>query len=381
MPIGPSLDQSGALLAGVPGGFGRAFSTNVEIRELEGQDRWSVTLLGRAQPRRDMKSPQWGVESNVEITRYRGNPDATAEPVGLGYPDLQFEGEWKQFRMLTQDARIVWRTSAGKFTNRIPQANCNLFENFAARQKTVLVTWSGGAARVCAWSSFFYEPTRGPDRKWAMSFKVLSRGVAKIPSLPSSLTGKSALAALKKTGFGIDDALASLPPGMAGGFLDSIKSNFGNLRQSGANLRKAIGQVGDLAKAPADILKQVNYLAQDVRATLRAATDTYEQTGWEYQVAVADSKSLLRARTWKSAVTTSVDSQMDVIIELLALLDRLDSRPRKYIACVAGQSLVRIALREYGPGAAEAWRRIADANGLTGQTVPVGVSKLVIPEL
>jgi hypothetical protein len=349
-----------------------------EIAEVEGQERWRLVLSGRAIPRADQPM-EWGVDARAEDTFFHGLPDGRTEPLGVGFPDLALAGEWKQLHLLTGDARVTLSPASSQF--RTPQQVCDAVEEFCARQKVVEITWSGGLYRIARWASFRASVGRGPDRRWTMSFKVLARAPAKSPRLPVRLTGSSSLAALSKAAHGLDDALGDLPPGLEPSFLDRIKEGFGRARQSLADLRKKIHDVGDLARMPADVLREMTMLAQSARNTLKEASDVYDDTAYEYQVAIKDGKTMLRARSWKTKVLDAGDESMDALLALLGFLAARDVTPKRFVLVLPGDSLVKLAIREYGPGNGELWRAVADANGLVSQLVPAGVTRLLIPEV
>jgi hypothetical protein len=349
-----------------------------EIIEIEGQERWRAVLYGRAVPRGEQPI-EWGVDARAEDTFFHGLPEGRTEPLGIGFPDLVFNGEWKQMHILTGDARVELSPPSSKY--RSPHELCDLFEEFAARQKVLEITWSGGLHRVARWASFRAQPGRGPDRRWTMSFKVLARAQGKVPRLPVRLTAGSSLASLKKAAKGIDDALGDLPDGLQPSFMDKIREGFGNARQALADVRKKLHDVGDLARAPADVLREMTMLAQSARDTLKEASEIYDDTAYEYQVSIANAETMLRARSWKTRVLDAADGAMDGILALLDYLASQDVTPKRWVSVAAGDSLVKLAVREYGPGNGDLWKSIADANGLVSQIAPAGVSRLVIPEV
>lgn len=349
-----------------------------EIVEIEGQKRWRAVLYGRAVPRAEQPI-EWGVDARAEDTFFHGLPEGRTEPLGLGFPDLVFNGEWKQMHVLTGDARVELSPPSARFKS--PHELCDLFEEFCARQKVVEITWSGGLHRVARWASFRASPGRGPDRRWTMSFKVLARAQGKAPRLPVRLTAGSSLASLKNSAKGLEDALGDLPDGLQPSFMDKIREGFGNARQALADVRKKLRDIGDLARAPADVLREMTMLAQSARDTLKEASDIYDDTAYEYQVSIANAQTMLRARSWKTKVLDAVDDAMDGVLALLDYLATHEVTPRRYVSVLPGDSLVKLAVREYGPGAGDLWKTIADANGLVSQIVPKNVTRLLIPEV
>jgi hypothetical protein len=350
---------------------------SLELAEIEGHSRTRVVLYGRAVPRAE-QPPEWGVEGRAEDAFFHGVADGRTEPLGLGYPDLVVRGEWKQLHLLTGDARVVVTPAA---TLSTPQALCDFFEELCARQKVLEVTWSGGAHRVCRWASFKWQPGRGPDRRWTMTFKVLGRGIRKPATKSPTPTAKSTNATLRKGARSLDDALGDLPPGLEPSFVDRVREAFGKARQACADLRKQLHDVGDYARAPADVLRELTMTAQSARNTLKEAASVYEDVAYEYQVAVRDAKTMLQARAWKTRVLDASDESMEGVLMLLDALTPQLGAVQRFAAVMPGDSLVKLANREYGSGMGELWRTIADANGLVSQLVPAGVTRVLIPEV
>jgi hypothetical protein len=346
----------------------------LSIEETEGATRWSATLYGRAIPRNENPA-KFGVQVEGESTTFHGTAEGNWEPARVTYPDLTFEGEWKANHLLVGDARVELSPDKGDLT---PQRLADWFEDFAARSKVVDVTLTTGVVRVCRWRSFIYENSRGPDRKWTMSFEVLGRRRLRASSPIDPLTAKSSLASMTDAARRLDAALLDYPPGLAPGFLDRIRDAFGRVRENGAKLRRSLAQVADLARAPATALREMAGLARDVRDTMRAAVDVWDGTAYENQTAVANARSIASARAWKARVYDAGDTQADSVDALLAFLDTLLRTAKRYAAVRPGESLLRVSQREFGT--ADLWRSIADANGIVGQIVPAGVVRLVLPE-
>lgn len=350
---------------------------SLELAEIEGTARTRVVLYGRAVPRAD-QPPEWGVESRAEDVFFHGVAEGRTEPLGLGFPDLVVRGEWKQIHLLTGDARVVAAPARALST---PQALCDFFEELCARQKVLEVTWSGGAHRVCRWGSFKWTPGRGPDRRWTMTFKVLGRGIRKPGTKPPTPTAKSTNAALRRGAKSLDDALGDLPEGLEPSFLDRVREAFGKARQACADLRKQMHDVGDYARLPADVLREVTMTAQAARNTPKEATSIFDDVAYEYQVAVRDAKTILQARSWKTRVLDASDETMDGVLTLIDAVTSQAGPVQRWASVLPGDSLVKLAIREYGSGMGELWRAIADANGLVSQIVPAGVTRVLIPEV
>lgn len=350
-----------------------------EIHEIEGADRWRATLFGRARPKKD-ESPQFGVQPRAEDSFNRGQSEGRTEPLGLSYPDLTIGGEWKIGFFLTGDARVTFKPTAPSRTNKTPQEVCDFFEEFAARQKTVQVTMSSGVVRICRWESFLWEFTRGGDRKWKIAWKVLGRGQAKPFELASPLTARTSLANLQRAALGLDKLLADYPGRMNPGFLESIHETAAKGREVLARTRQLLGAAGDLARAPASVWNDLTTLCEAGRETMVAIRDQFDATALEYQVLYARTEDLAKAHGWRASVKEQVNGNLDALFALLEYLDGKRATAKKYIPCQPGDSLVRIAIAQYGSGAGSSWRRLADANGITGQTVPTGVTRLLIPE-
>jgi len=353
-----------------------SFRTHITIEEVEGERRWRGGLYGRAMPTREA-APTFGVTSEQEDTFYRGRPEGRTEPIKLTFPDLTFAGEWKWNHLVTGDAKVLIYPPR---TSRTPQSVCDFWEDFAARQKVVDVTWTDGVVRRCRWGAFTYQPGRGPDRKWTMGFKVLGRGgVVDAEAMPEVLSSRGAASGCRSAARGLDDALLTYPGGLAPTFYGQVRDAFGPVRESFATVRKALHDVGDLARAPATALRGLAAVAQEARGLMADAQEAWDATAYEYQVAIVNSENLLSARAYRGRVDAASRVVDDEIGRLLALAGAVEIRPRRYVAVAPGESLPRVALREYG--SPELWTDIAAANGLVGTVVPPGVARLVIPEV
>jgi len=352
-----------------------SYLTSWEIRERTGATRLSLALYGRALPLKD-QSLLFGVLPKAERTLDRGARTKRTEALGVDWEPLVITGHWKQNFFRTGDARAEVSPRRAIET---PQQLCDFVETFASRQKELDVIWSGGVARVCDWAGFQYSPTIGPDRRWTMRFEVLGRGDRPELVSDSPLNGRSSLAGLSAAHLDLDRALSDIPAGLNPSFIDSLRSVTDTARLGLARARQAIHRVGDLARAPADALRELNNVAAAARDTMLEIDSVFEDTAYEYQVQVSRSEDLLQTRRWQSDVRRSVDTGID---QILALLDAVDARLRNadtYVPVLPGESLVRVAQRVYGASSGPSWRTIADANGITGQLVPPGVTQLVIP--
>lgn len=350
-----------------------SYRTSWEIRERSGAQRFSAVLYGRALPLKET-NPIFGVIPQAERTLDRGSQTKRTEAMGVDWEPLVIAGHWKLAFLRSGDARVSVTPSRSIST---PQEICDFFEIFARRQKELEVIWSGGVSRICDWDGFSWSPSIGPDRRWTMKFVVLGAGDRQPSVGDPPLTGKTALASLSASHLGFDRVLADLPEGFEPGFLDSLRSVTDGARLALARTRQAISRAGDLARAPADALRDINSLAEQARGTLLSVHEAFEEVAYEYQVQTSRSEDLLKTRRWQSDLRSATDVNVDAI---LALLDAIDARLRsvdRYVSVLPGDSLVRLAQRVLGNGAD--WRKIADANGITGQTVPTGVTQVVIP--
>lgn len=352
-----------------------SYLTSWEIRERTGATRMAATLYGRALPLKDQQL-QFGVQPRSERTLDRGARTKRAEAMGVDWEPLVLTGHWKQNFFHTGDARVE---VSPRRSIETPQQICDFFELFASRQKELDVIWSGGVARVCDWAGFTYSPTIGPDRRWTMRFEVLGRGDRPEAVTEQIVTARTSLADLSSAHMSLDRALADIPDGLNPSFVDRLRETTDSARLALARTRQALHRLGDLARAPADALRELNNVAEAARDTLLEVGAVFEDTAYEYQVQLSRSESLLQSRRWQSEVRQSADDGID---GLLVILDAIDARMRhadRYVPVTPGESLVRVAQRVYGAGSSSSWRSIADANGITGQMVPTGVTQLVIP--
>lgn len=359
-----------------------SYLTTWQIREIEGAARWSAVLSGRALPLRE-SNPVFGITSRQEDSFLRGQREGRTEPMGVSFPDLAIAGHWKYAFFVTGDARA--KLTPGGTKVQTPQQLCDFFETFVGRQKVVEVTFSGGVVRVCRWDEFTHEPTRGLDRKWTMKWKVLGRGDSPEAAPYSPLTASDAQAALAKAQRDLDLALSGEHPQhslntVEPTFLEQLQEVVGKAREAVGALRLGIQGAGDFARAPADAWRQINALALTARDTLLSVRDEMDATALEYQTQYATSGTILQAVTWGQDVRAGVDYNLDAVFRLLLEAERKAGAPARYVSCLPGQSLVRVAIDQYGPGQGGAWMKIADANGITGQTVPSGITRLLIPE-
>lgn len=352
-----------------------SYLTSWEIRERTGATRMAAVLYGRALPLKD-QSLLFGVQPKAERTLDRGARTKRTEALGVDWEPLVLTGHWKINFLRTGDARVDVTPRRAIET---PQQLCDFFEAFASRQKEVDVIWSGGVARICDWDGFTYSPTIGPDRHWTMRFVVLGRGERPEVVTDTQITTRTSLADLTSAHMSLDRALADIPDGLNPSFIDRLRETTDSARLALARTRQTLHRLGDLARAPADALRDLNNVAEAARDTLLEIGTVFEETAYEYQVQLSRSESLLQTRRWQSDVRRSADDGIDGV---LAILDAIDARTRtadRYVPVSPGESLVRVAQRVYGAASSGSWRTIADANGITGQLVPTGVTQLVIP--
>lgn len=349
--------------------------SSIEIREIEGVDRWRAVLYGRAMPI-DKNPPEWGVDPKFEDTAYRGRAVIDTEPLTNEYPPLSFDGRWAMLHIITGDARVVFEPDREVSS---PQRIAEAFLAFARRGKLLEVTWSEGFVVIARWDGFRVRPGRGSDRGWTMKFKVLGYEQPREPEPREALHAGALASEMRRHASKIDKALSEYPPGMAPSFLDRVKESFGSAREGFSRVRQSMAAVGNLARAPAQMLGEITNLAESARNSLREARDQFDETAYEYQVQSQRYENIMRARAWKSSVAGPTDQAMDSLTALIRFAESLMVRPSKYIACKPGDSLARIAMRELG--SYDSWTVIANANGIAGDRVPAGVSRLLIPEV
>lgn len=348
---------------------------SIEIKEIEGNERWGAVLYGRALPH-DKNPPEWGVDPKFEDTVYRGSSIVTTEPLANDYPPLSFEGRWAQLHTITGDGRVVFTPDRDVAT---PQQIGQGFVLFAQRQKTVEITWSEGFVVIARWDGVRIKPGRGSDRHWSLKFRVLGFQRPPVVDTEGVLDPRSLLASMRSKARKLDGALGTYPPGMAPGFFDGLKESFGVARQAMARVRQSIAAVGSLARAPADTLNEITAMAESARNTLREAKDQIDDTAYEYRMANMRVHTIMDARAWKTSVVEPSDGSLDDLSALIRYIETLLSKPARYVAVAPGESLARVAQREMGDF--ELWREIAKANGLSSDRVPAGVSQLIIPEV
>lgn len=350
------------------------------ISEVEGADRWSVQLVGRARPRNDKERPEFGVSPTSAVTRYAGRQVGEYQPLALDFPELAFAGEWKANQVRDGTARIVFGNGRG--AARTPHAACLAMEQFAIRGKVLEVTLSAGVSRLCVWGPFTWGFGRGGDRTWRIALHVL--GLAAPPSGSASppVTSRAALSSLKGGAQRLDSAILTYPAGLAPSFAERFSGAMNSARAAMASVRKQVHEVGDFAKAPAGVLRQLSSVAHAARGTLVDALDVFQDVAYEHQVAIADARSILAVRTWRGTVVSAAADTLDVLYALALSLERHDRpAPKRFVPVNAGDSLVRVAIAQYGPGNGDLWAAIANANGLASQIVPAGVGRLLVPEL
>lgn len=350
-----------------------SYLTSWEIKERNGANRFSATLYGRALPLKE-QAPTFGVQPRAERTLDHGSQKKRSEALGVDWEPLVLSGHWKLNFLLTGDARVVVSPRQPVDT---PQQICNFFEIFARRQKELEVTWSGGVSRICDWDGFSFTEGIGPDRKWTMRFAVLASGPSvDAAQLPPS-TPRLSVAALSSSHLALDRLLADMPDGFEPTFMDVIRQTTDSARTALARMRLAMNPFTDFARMPADDLRNLNNLAASTRDMMLDIGTTFEEIPLEYQLQANRSEEMYRAVRWQGDVRGVVNDGLDAILAVLDAIDARTSTIDRYVSVTPGDSLVRVAQRVYGVGGD--WRKIADANGITGQIVPSGVSQLVIP--
>ena len=345
------------------------------IREIEGTRRWAATLNGRGRPHKS-EAPEFGVLPKSEVTAYRGNAENKVEPISLEYPELTFSGRWDLLHFMSGD---TWFDLSVDHDQSTPQHVCDFFELFASRNKVVEVTWSSGITRIATWAGFTYKLGRNEERHWTMKFKVLARQRVEPQESASPLTSKGALASLQNGALSLDAMLNTYPPGLAPSFLDQLKEKFGAARAKLAEVRAKVAGVAELARAPADVLNEITMVGETARDTLVGAIDSFESTAYEYQVQVHRAENLQSLRAYRAKVEEATAIIFDALFAMLDFIDSLTTKPLRYVNVAPGQSLARLSLLEYG--SPEFWQKIAAANNINGQTVPAGVSRLIVPEV
>lgn len=348
-----------------------------EIKEIEGADRWSAILQGRAVPMADTP-PQFGVMNKNEDTSYHGRPSLVTEPVSVSFPDLSIEGRWGVNELRASRSLIAFAPNT--YDTSTPMNACKAFEAFAARNKVCEVTWSAGITRICRWDKFVFGPLakKGPDLHWEMHFIVLGRAVPPPPKV-TAMRKADVARALSSSAFGLDTALAGIPPGMLGSFASNIGSYFSTARQALAALRRAVDGVVDLATAPAQAVNALVSFGENARLTILSSIQAIDGVPFDYQVAFGRAELLGRAFTYTTNVRTAAQACMDPVLALLAYLDGRTNTVQRFLPVASGENLLRVAVRAYGPGNGARWVDIATANGLSSQIVPAGVSQLLIP--
>ena len=361
-------------------GYSR-FNTTIEIRETEGEERWSAILYGRALP--FAKNPaKFGVENKNEDTSYRGRSTKTTEPLGVEFPEIEWSGRWSGIHFATTDARIDFEPKEVKLTT--PNDICRAFERFAIRNKVLAVVWSGGVSRIARWDSFTYEEIArmGTDRAWKMKFKVLGlrRGVPTVlPSYPDLKKTSKKLAA---SALDIDKTLFDVPPGMSGSFVSQVRTLFTPVQNGLGLVRSSIAGLGEIATAPFQILGSTFSLLESVRNTIVDASNTVDAVVMEFQTEYARAENILRAKAWSNTLRSSVGLSLDSILELMGFIqEKIRPTEPRYISVTPGESMFGVAKRAYGPSGASSWFVLAELNGFSSAIVPPGVSRIVVADL
>lgn len=356
--------------------------TLLTIEEIEGAERWKVTLTGRAMPLMKDTPPSFGVMPRGEITKYRGLPVSRAEPLGLDFPPIEFSGRWRLLYFRTGDAAVILEGASGGRPTSTPVEAAQMMTRFAARSKTCRVTWTGGFSRIATWVSgeFIAKPWRS-DLEWTLKMPVLALNEQPVVDLPEVRTPAKDLASQRTVAMMLDLALADWPSGLNQGFVEQIHAAFGNVRQALTSVRTAVASIADFARAPASVLSDLTTTLEMARDVTTQARDTFAAVPIEYQVQGQRTENLLAARTWRDDVATASNAAIDELIALLDVVDANGKRIAQYVAVKPGDSLVRVAQRVYGLAQGDLWAQIAAANGIVGQVVPGDTTQLVLPEL
>lgn len=366
-------------------------TNSIEIREVEGAERWGVVLRGRALPKRD-DGLEFGSNWQAEDSFPHGQGSGTTEPIALQFPDIALKGEWKRNFLLAGDATIETHTGTQL---RDPQAACNFLEAFARRGKVVEVTWSGGVRRICRWEGFTFGIGRGPDRTWNIKFKVLGASLQAQASVPRS-TPRAHLQGLQSSAGRLEEALAGKPASFTSGnifamvssilgavdqtYVDLVRGAFAAGLEQMAGLRRVLAQTIDLGRAPLDQWRQLEGLAKGAHASLLDGLGVLDSLPFEDRIegVASAADAALRAQLWVDGIRSATDAQIDAI---LAVIDEAERRigqtSVREVPVQPGDSIPRIVGRELGAGAD--WSAVAAQNGIAGQLVPPGVSTLRLP--
>ena len=370
--------------------------TTLTITETEGATRWSVTLGGRAGPKLDKDTPRFGVMPGGADTFYRGNPLGRYEPTTLKYAPLILSGSIRRAHLALGLASVAFTP---QYSVTTPQDVCDRLRQMAKRQKTVLVELPGSGAVIARWEDCWSEQEKraGDDRAWGMQFVVLGDHETAPVAMPPVMSSSQHLGAMQASGRALDLALASQPfvaaqtgastpavstpsPSLNESFLERIQDAFGDARAQLSAIRAAIATAGSLATLPASLVQQFTSLGMSAAETLIEARQTFDAIPIENQVAFQQSEYLFKATAWRISVQAATDAALD---DVFVLLDALAAKtqPTTYVAVNGGELLSNVARRVYGPNSAGLWTKIADANGLSGQIVPYGVSQLIVPQV
>lgn len=333
------------------------------IRELTGTQR-SVQLNGRALPYRPVEFV--GEQAHVQ-TWYPGNPVATIQVLGPREGALNIGGTWKTSKLVGSVKLLGFDDIPSDGGTVTAEDLVQVFHRLRIAGNALEVRW-GPEVRRGVLYRFSPNYQRLEDIEWTAEFVWSQRG-DQLPARAARTENpaQTTTAAMNR----LSDAAAAEPPSIVDQAREVVRTGVDAMRQGISTFTQTVVQIQSTANVASARFQQLQAITQEVVDTTRALRKGSLDLPYTKLLPIDDVVQVLRVENWRRDVGANARRT-----GAQAVRGRDDVAARSvpgYLAIVTlreNQTLRHLALTFYG--SADAWTVIADANGLTGSTAPVG---------
>lgn len=338
------------------------------IEETTGRQR-RVSLRGRSLPHRGVA---WSGRQRSVMTTYPGNPVSTLQVLGPEQEPTQLGGRWSDRFLGSGQVAIV------EGFEPIIRAEdlVRVFESLRDSGNLLRVQW-GPQVRFGILSVFTATYERQEDVAWSAEFTWVGRQ----ETARRAVTSAEPIGQLRQRMNEFDDGLALMPGGLSPDYVASVTSGVRTLR---ARVAGAFDHVRVIAQAPQAPIRMIRGLAADaigVRDEMKSVLAQLADQPLELGLPAGDGDRVatqIRVQSWRrTQARRGHRLQAETIREAQRQERKANPRPRQHLVAAEGENLRHLAVRFYG--SADAWTKIARANGLASSSVPAGTLLLIPP--